>query len=322
MLAAILVFCLGSVPVLASTSYRINNTFIGNDFFTWNWETFSDPTHGRVNYVDKATAMATNLSLVSETTRNFIMRADTQNTVLPGQRGRNSVRITSPSAYGDSVLLLDLWHMPTGCATWPAWWTVSKTGPWPHGGEIDIIEGVNRNVRNLASLHTTANCSMPKTREQKGLTVSTDCDASYNDNQGCGVEFNKTSSYGDGFNSNGGGYYAMRRGTRGIDIWFWPRDDPELPRQLSQRLPDVNPDIWGDPDATFPTGACNCDPFDDHSIVFDLTFCGDWAGSAYPASGCPSDCSSFVDNNPKEFVEAYWEVVALSVYVPNLNGTQ
>jgi len=31
--------------------------------------------------------------------------------------------------------------MPVGCATWPAFWTLSSTGPWPAGGEVDIIEG-------------------------------------------------------------------------------------------------------------------------------------------------------------------------------------
>lgn len=42
----------------------------------------------------------------------------------------------------DGVLaVLDLQHMPEGCATWPAFWTLSAQGPWPHGGEIDIVEG-------------------------------------------------------------------------------------------------------------------------------------------------------------------------------------
>jgi len=44
-------------------SYFISDTFVGHDFFdTWTWETFNDPTHGRVNYVDQPTAINTNLS--------------------------------------------------------------------------------------------------------------------------------------------------------------------------------------------------------------------------------------------------------------------
>jgi hypothetical protein len=62
MLAPILLLCL-AVQTVAYQSYSVADTFIGSDFFNWTWETFSDPTHGRVKYVDKATAMSTNLSV-------------------------------------------------------------------------------------------------------------------------------------------------------------------------------------------------------------------------------------------------------------------
>ena len=79
------------------------------------------------------------------------MRADARSIVHPSARGRDSVRIISNFAYSDSVLVLDVQHMPEGCGTWPAFWTLSKDGPWPTGGEIDIIEGKRRVVR-LGSL--------------------------------------------------------------------------------------------------------------------------------------------------------------------------
>jgi len=69
------------------------------------------------------------------------MRADDTNTVALGDRGRKSVRIHSNTSYDDAIFVLDVQHMPTGCGTWPAWWTLSQEGPWPAGGEIDIIEG-------------------------------------------------------------------------------------------------------------------------------------------------------------------------------------
>ena len=69
------------------------------------------------------------------------MRADFQNNVDPTSRGRNSVRIQSRKAYDESLIILDLQHMPEGCATWPAFWSLSQKGPWPHGGEVYIIEG-------------------------------------------------------------------------------------------------------------------------------------------------------------------------------------
>ncbi|KAJ7132809.1 glycoside hydrolase family 16 protein [Mycena crocata] len=317
MLAHVLLLCF-SIPALASQAYSVTDTFIGSDFFTWKWETASDPTHGRVKYVDQSTARASNLSVASDTT--FLMRADNVHVVPPADMGRKSVRISSPSAYADSVLVLDLWHMPTGCATWPAWWTLSQTGPWPHGGEIDIIEGVNRNSDNLGSLHTTSNCSMNPTRNQRGRTVSTTCDASVNFNQGCGVEFTKPNSYGQGFNSNGGGWFVMSRSSTGIYMWFWSRSDSGVPMEVAQGLSTVNPDpdLWGQADAAFPADTCDyTSHFNAHQIVFDLTLCGDWAGTAYAKSGCPSNCDDYVNNNPKAFDEAYWEIWSLRVYTPD-----
>jgi len=72
----------------------------------------------------------------------FVMRADDWSVLGPSARGRDSIRISSQTAYGDSVIVLDLAHMPAGCGTWPAFWTLSQKGPWPNGGEIDIIEGM------------------------------------------------------------------------------------------------------------------------------------------------------------------------------------
>lgn len=69
------------------------------------------------------------------------MRADDVSIVPASARGRDSVRITSLTAYNDSIIVLDLQHMPAACSTWPAFWTLSQNGPWPSGGEIDIIEG-------------------------------------------------------------------------------------------------------------------------------------------------------------------------------------
>ena len=72
----------------------------------------------------------------------FVMRADDWSIVGPSARGRDSIRISSQSAYDEAIFVLDLAHMPAGCATWPAFWSLSQQGPWPAGGEIDIIEGM------------------------------------------------------------------------------------------------------------------------------------------------------------------------------------
>ncbi|KAF7321334.1 GH16 domain-containing protein [Mycena kentingensis (nom. inval.)] len=320
MFAALATLFLARQVSAAYPSYSVADSFTGSQFLDWNFYANADPTHGRVEYVDKATAQSENLAVVTDST--FIMRADAVNVVQPSDPGRKSVRISSPQAYSDSVLVLDLSHMPVGCGTWPAFWTVSQHGTWPRGGEIDIIEGVNTNKQNLASLHTTPNCTMPQDRTQSGSSVSSDCNAFVNYNQGCGVAFNKPDSYGSSFNDRGGGFYAMQRSQDGVNVWFWTRNDSNLPMEIDKNLPTINPQYWGTPEAFFPTTQCSYDGhFNAHNVVFDLTFCGDWAGSAYSKSGCGGDCIDFVNNNPAAFKEAYWELRSLTAYLPDSGST-
>ncbi|KAI9060314.1 glycoside hydrolase family 16 protein [Trametes sanguinea] len=308
--------------------FVLTDTYIGMDFLQdWSWFSGDDPTHGRVNYLSQADSLSNNLSYVTNS-NTFVMRADYQNVVSPNARGRNSVRISSQKAYDEAVVVLDLQHMPEGCGTWPAFWSLSQQGPWPQGGEIDIIEGVNQNKENLASLHTTPNCAMLPPRAMTGTATSTNCDASVNFNQGCGVSFAKPASYGSDFNSAGGGYYVLVRSkTDGVRVYFWTRDDPAVPPEVRNPSPypdAFNPEgmyptlFWGQPEADFPLND-QCDyasHFNAHSFVFDLTFCGDWAGSDYPNTGCPSTCDDFVMNNPQAFTNAYWEVNSIRVYTP------
>lgn len=317
---ASLVVVANAQSLLPSFTYNLIVSHVGYDFLgNFSWETADDLTHGRVNYVDQATALKDNLTFVSDC--KFVMRADDTKKVANSARGRDSIRIHSLNAYDDALFVLDISHMPQGCATWPAWWTLSEKGPWPYGGEIDIIEGVNLNQRNLASLHTTPNCTMPKVRLQTGSTVSTSCDTSVNYNQGCGVSFSEQDSYGASFNAVGGGFYIMEKSsTKGISVWFITRDS----LLLLGGEPPLDLVLLSIPDAYFPTNI-NCDyseHFNAHRIVFDLTFCGDWAGSesVWNASTCAakaSTCDSFVDNNPDEFTEAYWEINSLKIYTPH-----
>ncbi|KAI8972244.1 concanavalin A-like lectin/glucanase domain-containing protein [Trametes punicea] len=301
---------LASLLILSVRAHFVlTDEYVGRDFLqSWSWFTGDDPTHGAVNYLSQADSLNENLTYATE--NSFIMRADFQKIVPFGARGRDSVRISSLKAYDEAVVVLDLKHMPEGCGTWPAFWSLSEQGPWPEGGEIDIIEGVNQNKENLASLHTTPNCTMLPPRAMTGTATSTNCDASVNFNQGCGVSFVKPASYGSEFNSAGGGFFVMvRTKTEGVRIWFWTRYDP------ASIYPTPS---WGEPEADFPLGV-NCDyasHFNAHSFVFDLTFCGDWAGSDYPNSGCPGTCNDYVLNNPQAFANAYWEVNSLRIYTP------
>lgn len=201
-------------------NFYLKDQWRGEDFFKgWNWFTDDDPTHGRVNYVGKDEARSKNLtygtffsllpkspapSSVHHLSRftlfdslvgggSFIMRADDRAVVDPSARGRDSVRISSQNTYDEAIIVLDLKHMPAGCATWPAFRTKTQAGPSPPGAVVDIIEGksqsdsclvflyhssayfrragVNLNKENQATLHTAPNCTIPSdggTRQQTG----------------------------------------------------------------------------------------------------------------------------------------------------------
>ncbi|CAE6479939.1 unnamed protein product [Rhizoctonia solani] len=311
----LLVSC--SLPSTYSTSrsFKLQEEITGNKFYdAFDFFTSDDPARGRVNYVDQDYAKRNNLTYASES--KFVMRADSVHNVISGSRGRDSIRITSKQHYEDSVIVLDLTHMPTGCGTWPEFWTRTTSGKQPIGGQIDIIEGVNTHDSNLASLHTTPNCNMTGTsRTMTGVAASDQCDASVNGNQGCGVTF-EPGSFGKGFNTKGGGWYAMRRTQDGISIWFWGRDEYGVPGEVRRGAQKVRPEGWGVPVADFPANNCDMKShFGPHQIILHLTFCGGFAGNDFPKSGCPGTCVDFVDNNPKEFVEAYWEINSLRTYV-------
>ena len=127
-------------------------------------------------------------------------------------------------------------------------------------GEIDIIEGINSNTENVISQHT-----------QQGCTLSgADCSTI----TGCTQTAGGVTSYGDGFNANGGGVYAMEWTSEFIKVWFWPRGSQ--PDDVSGS-PD--PVRWGTPTASFTAGdevaTCEIDSyFRDQVIIFDTTFCG------------------------------------------------
>lgn len=303
-----------------STCYQREMSVIGSDFFEqFDWFTEDDPTHGRVNYLSLEESKAKNLAYATED--KFFMFPDSKNKVKSGARGRDSNRISSKRTFDESVVILDLQHMPYGCGTWPAFWSYSQTELWPTGGEVDVIEGYNVNRQNKVSLHTLPNCTMPQTRLQTGTTASTNCDSNFNFNEGCGTQVPSSLSYGQGFNSNGGGFYALERNKDdGIKVWFWPRSGP-VPLDVSCNEDTVDPGAWGIPVAYFPTGK-NCSykkHFGANMLVFDLTFCGDLAGNTdvWKSSGCSAmTCNDFVDKTPQAFADAYWEVNSLRVYLP------
>jgi len=161
------------------------------------------------------------------------------------------------------------------------------------------------------TLHTGPNCQIPGWRNMTGNSVGIDCDSFVNGNSGCGVQSTRPNSYGEQFNSAGGGAYAMELTDDGINVWYFTKKD--LPWDIESNNP--NPSRWRVPDGAWPFGsACTRDHYGPQQIVFDMTFCGDWAGGVYGSSGCPSTCENFVAYNPSAFDDHYWLIVSLKVY--------
>ncbi|KAI4141440.1 MAG: hypothetical protein L6R39_005328 [Caloplaca ligustica] len=294
----------GALAQLGLATYFLKDDYSAANFFNmFDFNTFDDPTHGYVNYVDQATAASQGLFHVSNGQVTFGVD---QGNIASG-RGRNSIRLTSKAQYTHGLVILDLAHMPGSiCGTWPAFW---MTGPnWPNSGEIDIIEGVNTGSQNQMTMHTSDGCTLAGSSCQGGL--------------GCPIKPAGTNNYGTNFNNAGGGVYAMQWTSGYINIWFFPRGS--IPSDISS--PNPRPGNWGPTTASFVGGDnCNIDQhFMNNNLVFDTTFCGDWAGGVWgqdsTCSALAGSCQDYVQNHPEAFGEAYWTVNSLKVYKSSYDG--
>eukprot|EP01113_Clastostelium_recurvatum_P020242 TRINITY_DN2403_c0_g3_i1.p1 TRINITY_DN2403_c0_g3~~TRINITY_DN2403_c0_g3_i1.p1 ORF type:complete len:309 (+),score=36.22 TRINITY_DN2403_c0_g3_i1:171-1097(+) len=291
-----------------STSMTLVSDFQGDTFFD-NFDFWSapDPTHGYVYYTTEAQAKEWNYTFVSG---NKVYIYSDHTSIASGS-GRGSVRISSRKTYDSGLFLFDIEHMPIGCGNWPAVWTCGPN--WPNEGEIDVIEGVNKQQVNRQTLHSKAGCSMTNVaRNQTGHTNTVDCNSLVNGNQGCSVDDTRTTSFGVGYNNNRGGVHALWWTSSFIQVFFFPRN--AIPSDITSGSP--NPSSWGAPVGDWPLGSnCPATNFQNHQIIVDNTFCGDWAGNTFNSDGCSGSCTSFVQNNPKSFTEAYWGINSFKVYM-------
>jgi hypothetical protein len=266
--------------------------------------------------VDQKTAQGS--GLINTNNGAVYMGVDFSN--VASSSGRQSVRVTSKKSYTHGLIILDLAHMPgNACGTWPAFWTVGPN--WPSSGEIDIIEGVNSQIGNSHALHTNAGCSIAQNGLFSGHVSTPNCDvnaAGQPGNAGCAILNSNSNSFGDGFNQAGGGVYATEWTSDHISIWYFPRS--AIPSDMSSNSPD--PENWGSPMASWSSSSCDIDEaFSSNQIVFDTTFCGDWAGNVWsqdPVCGSKAPtCQSYVQNNPSAFKESFWSVNSLKVFQSN-----
>ncbi|KAL9073446.1 MAG: hypothetical protein Q9157_004737 [Trypethelium eluteriae] len=323
----------------ANAAYTLQTDYMkGGDFWSmWDFETAADPTNGAVQYVDQATAASSSMNRDPLINKNengsYYMGAD-HNTTTSG--GRPSVRIQSQASYNSGLFVLDLSHMPGGeCGSWPAFWLLGYPAEWPAAGEVDIIEGVNNQVGNDMTLHTSAGCNLTNNGDFTADLVQSKIDCNGGDgHDGCQIADSGSSpdsshSFGSGFNQIGGGVYATEWLEDSFSIWFFPRTDKASIKQATSDYPD--PTQWGKPLAKFTfNDQCNvASHFTNQKMIFDLTFCGDWAGATnqpdygWNLNSCSTnhgDCASFVDSTPDNFVDAFWTINSLRVYQNGASG--
>jgi hypothetical protein len=333
------VFVWSMLPHSSAATYDRVDSYSGLNFFSgFDFNVFDDPTHGYVDFVDQSVALSE--GLINVTTSNQVyIGTDYSNVVADGERGRKSIRLQSKKSYnGKNLIVIDLEHMPTtvgslqdGCSSWPAFWTVGSD--WPTKGEIDIIEYVNTDEVAVTTLHTDEGCDQGN--EDTSLFTGVwglgaygnpadNCDVNAADqwaNEGCGIlgagSTNPQPKVGAAFNALGkGGVYALEwLEDNYIRAFYFERDD--IPSDIKGRS-SITPDTstWGLPYARFELGAdCPSDHFQKHNIIFDNTFCGDWAGNTFSQS-CSTDvsCNDYVKFNPSYFQESYWLINYVDVY--------
>ncbi|KAH9902015.1 glycoside hydrolase family 16 protein [Xylariomycetidae sp. FL2044] len=289
-----------SLPAAVQAAYTIQDTYDQTNFFQ-GFEFFSgeDPTHGFVQYHSAVQANSTSLAGYAN---NAVYLGIDSSTMNPAT-GRGSVRVNSKKTYTKGLIIADIAHQPSSqCGTWPAFWTFGQD--WPSNGEIDVIEGVNLATNTTYTLHTSAGCSFSQGNCNEG-----------DGSTGCGIPSQDTKTFGDDFNAMGGGVFAVEWTSQAINIFFFPRT--ALPDDIASGNPD--PRTWGNPATSFSGPDCDIDQhFNDHQIVFDTTFCGDWAGKIWTSdpvcSTKAATCQEYVANNPDVFKNSYWLINSVKIF--------
>ncbi|KAF2088080.1 glycoside hydrolase family 16 protein, partial [Saccharata proteae CBS 121410] len=298
---------------LSIAGYVVHDTYDPSNFFDqFSFFDQTDPTQGFVDYV--SADVANSSGLIDTSGGSVYIGTDHTN---EAPNGRPSVRITSNKSYNEGLVILDLEHFPGGiCGTWPAFWMVGPN--WPSAGEIDIMEGANTQSTNSMTLHTSSGCEIGSSSGFAGTMSTDNCfvnAAGQDENAGCGISDTDEFTY-SGFNENKGGVFATEidPDNNAISIWFFSRSS--IPSDITSGNPD--PTSWGQPRASFNSGCDIAEHFQDLQIVFDLTFCGSWAGSAWSSdSTCAAmsdSCDAYVESNPSAFTDAYWTINSLKVY--------
>lgn len=326
-----------------TSAYILKDDLSYNNFFS-NFDFYSgpDPTQGFVQYQTKDAAIDSELVGYFEDTESIFLGVDYKE---KDPKGRKSVRVESTKTWNQGLLVADIRHMPDStCGSWPAYWLLGQqtvgTDDWPKGGEIDLLEGVNLDTVAAVTLHTSEGCVVNNATSGiqgqvsseaaafMGSMSTSNCDVAaegQGKNVGCSIKApelqakNGMATYGTEFNNAGGGVYAMEWTDTSIAVWFIPRDSATYKSNFGSQAAtqSLDPSTFGTPLAKFQGQGCDfTERFKNMRIIFDTTFCGEWAGKVWEESTCAAKtgaatCQEYVQNNPEVFADAYWEIGAL-----------
>jgi len=264
---------------------------------------------------------------LARTTKQGTVIIKVDNKTAPrGWGNRRSIRISSHQRYNGGLFILDTKHLPTGCATWPAWWLTCPK--WPEGGEIDIIEHANIMSHTQHTLHTTRGCDYThanidgftgKWARHRNCYVKSD-----RYNSGCGIEAPEGTA-GKPWNEKGGGVHVMLWDQKtGIKVWDIPRKDVKKYSWMKSSMNTITDEqltSLGTPTSFHPFGShCSSTHFKDNVIVLNIALCGGWPNGHWGDSGCKTktkkhSCPAYVAKAPPSaFDSAYFEINYLKVF--------
>lgn len=322
----------------------------------WNFKGGKDPTSGTVNYVcDNSDGLVTVnssgqlridvgssplTSTTSSTTTGYrkAVRLTTRDPpICSGVTTycSSSLKGSATNNYNGGVFVIDAEHIPAGNSVWPAFWLVGCK--WPAYGEIDIIEMVNSYSGagtsysyNQVNIHTTSGCTQPYQSTTKIKSTSSSSNTSTGNSSGtfdcyeddCGIKIKDSTSFGYGFNQNGGGVFICEWILDGkINIWFFPRS--RVPSYVNKTMTSLDVSQLGTATVTF--SACS-GYFKDLSLIINTTLCGSWAGASFTDSNYATysagdtyngstltssaakklNCALYTADSTNTYSDAYW----------------
>jgi len=251
---------------------------------------------------------------------------------------RESVRLQSKKSWKYMLLVMKFEHLPFGCGTWPAFWTLGP-GQWPNGGELDIMEWGNLHLAQKSSLHTVQNCTLkPQAVNTETWYPDTNgqgynCYTQYPDHIGCAP--GRTGFVGTGPTLGPHpGVFAMQWTAGVIKVFYFPEN--EIPKDLDTDSPQ--PHTWPLTNVIsyYPLkeSAATCEKYADvlqpQSVRLNQAFCGDWAEiSGWWGQGCDflayktlpagtsPGCNDFIlsptaDEYLKE--NAFWNITYIKIF--------